>query len=252
MSERTRPGPRIDEELWTAALLSSDTEALIAAARNYLGPVRTPYDKRELVSRLAAFLRRPDSREGAVALLDLLDARIVGSLLVAGPLSEPELRSLFVGELPLFDLGIRVSNLLDRLLLFRFETGGRRYLAVNPILAEELGRAVLDPFLLFGAAAEGASAADGEAAQAAARSAADAGQEAREGLLDAETAAAFFLFLHHDCCLFYLQHHLFYHLFCLHLFCHLFFRWLDHHFFHLQSLDLNLSYPKLHLYISKL
>ncbi|HRY72372.1 MAG TPA: hypothetical protein P5165_04025 [Spirochaetia bacterium] len=235
MSERTRPGPRIDEELWTAALLSSDTEALIAAARNYLGPVRTPYDKRELVSRLAAFLRRPDSREGAVALLDLLDARIVGSLLVAGPLSEPELRSLFVGELPLFDLGIRVSNLLDRLLLFRFETGGRRYLAVNPILAEELGRAVLDPVLLFGAAAEGAQgpgAGEGLAAEAAPATGAAAhpaegvaapsagastdgdvaasgtaatrsaaaqakGLEPKDGLLDAEAATAFFLFLHH-------------------------------------------------------
>ncbi|MBL8967412.1 MAG: hypothetical protein JNG85_10395 [Spirochaetaceae bacterium] len=187
--------PRVDEELWTATLLASDTEALIGAARNYLGPVKTPYDKRELVQRLAAFLRRPDVREGVLALLDPLDARVLGGVLLAGPLLEAELRGLFAGELPLFDLGIRVANLLDRLLLFRFESGGRRLLAVNPLLAGDLAGAVLDPLLLFGA--EGSTmpvpAPGGEPDPAAAAAAA----EALAGAVDAKAAVAFFLFLEH-------------------------------------------------------
>ncbi len=171
---------------WEAALLSSDTEALIAAVRNYLGPVRTPYDKRVLVARLSAFLRREDTRKGVLALLDPLDARILGALLVAGPLAEPELRNLFSGELPLFDLGIRIANLLDRLIVFRWESAQGKLLAVNPLLAEPLAGVVLEAGIVFGLEREGgcfASPAEAEAARACA--------------VSAETALALFLCVYH-------------------------------------------------------
>lgn len=146
----------VDEALWEATLLSADSELLLGAARNYLGPVKTPYDKRDIAARLKAFLARAEVRRAVVELLDGLDARILASLFLLGPMPEAELRSLFEGELPLFDLGVRLANLQDRLLAFRFEQGGRRLLAVNPVLAEDLGPAVLDPTAVFGAA--GASA----------------------------------------------------------------------------------------------
>lgn len=142
--------PKVDEALWAASLLSADSELLLGAARNYLGPVRTPYDKREIVGRLAAFLRRPDVREAIVGLLDDLDARVLGIFWQLGPMPEAELRLLFEGDLPLFDLGIRVANLQDRLLLFRFEAGGRRLLGLNPVLAEDLGTVLADPSRVFG------------------------------------------------------------------------------------------------------
>lgn len=144
------PPIRVDEELWSSALLAADTELLLGAARNYLGPVKTPYDKREIVERLKAFLRRAEVRTAILALLDELDARILGSFFLIGPVPEVEIRTLFEGELPLFDLGIRLANLLDRLLLFRFESGGRRLLAPNPILADALAEVVLDPLSVFG------------------------------------------------------------------------------------------------------
>jgi hypothetical protein len=142
------PGPSAAD--WAGALLTSGTEGLIGAVRNYLGPVKTPYDKRELASRLEAFLRREETRASILSLLDALDARIIGSALLAGPCSEPALRELFVGEMPLFDLGLRIDNLLDRLILFRFQAGGRRLVAVNPILEADLRRITLDPELLLG------------------------------------------------------------------------------------------------------
>lgn len=147
---RPAAGPRVDEDFWASALLSVDTELLLGAARNYLGPVRTPYDKREIVGRLTAFLRKPEVREAIVSLLDRLDARVLASLFLLGPIPEGELRSLFEGELPLFDLGIRIANLQDRLLVFRFEFGGRRLLAPNPVLAEDLEAAVMDRAAVFG------------------------------------------------------------------------------------------------------
>lgn len=137
---------------WADALLTSGTEALLGAVRNYLGPVKTPYDKRNLVRRLETFLRRPESRASMLALLDELDAKILGTSLLVGPAQEQALKDLFLGELPLFELGIRLSNLLDRLLLFRYVREGRRLVAVNPLIAEELAVRVMDPIILFGSA----------------------------------------------------------------------------------------------------
>jgi len=155
----------VDEALWEATLLSADSELLLGAARNYLGPVKTPYDKRDIVARLRAFLARAETRRAVLDLLDGLDARILASLFLLGPMPEAELRSLFEGELPLFDLGVRLANLQDRLLVFRFEQGGRRLLAVNPVLAEDLRAVVLDLATVFGAGRAGGSSRSGRDGQ---------------------------------------------------------------------------------------
>ncbi len=162
------PPPRPSAADWSDALLTSGSEALLGAVRNYIGPVKTPYDKRDLVSKLEAFLRRAETRDSLLALLDRLDLKIIGSSLLMGPVPEQALKELFVGELPLFELGVRISNLLDRLLLFRYQVGGRRLVAVNPLLEEELRAIALDPVSLFEAAkpipASPGAAADAKAA----------------------------------------------------------------------------------------
>jgi hypothetical protein len=148
MSERSVPKPTATD--WSNALLTSGTEALLGAVRNYIGPIKTPYDKRDLVGSLEAFLRRTDTRDSLFTLLDPLDIRIIGSSLLLGSVPEQSLKDLFVGELPLFELGVRISNLLDRLLLFRYQSGGRRLVAVNPLLEGELQARVFDPEFFFG------------------------------------------------------------------------------------------------------
>jgi hypothetical protein len=135
---------------WSDALLMSGSEALLGAIRNYIGPIKTPYDKRDLVAKLEAFIRRADTRDSLLALLDPLDMKILGSSLLLGSVPEQALKELFSGELPLFELGVRVANLLDRLLLFRYQVGGRRLIAVNPILEEELSARALNLATIFG------------------------------------------------------------------------------------------------------
>lgn len=197
----------VDEALWHDALLSSDTETFLAAARNYLGPIKTPYDKREIVERLSSFFRKPEVKDAILSLLDELDAHILGVLLLVGPLSEFKLRQLFVGELPLFDLGIRIANLFDRFLIFRFESSGRRLIGVNPLIAPELDRVVLSAPLLFGPAqsAGGMAAADGApsgSAEDADKRRGMAGErvqpDASAGICDARAVVAAFVFLLHN------------------------------------------------------
>ncbi|MDA8424774.1 MAG: helicase-associated domain-containing protein, partial [Treponema sp.] len=209
------PGP----ETWRDALLTSGSEALLGAVRNYVGPVRTPFDKRDLAAKLEAFLRRSETQESLVALLDGPDVRLVGTALLLGPAPEHLLKELFEGELPLFDLGVRIANLYDRLILFRYQEGGRRLVAVNPLLAERLARAALTADALFGPQkgrrAGGDDRAGGEERRGDERrggkerrgderaegEAGSAGSDRREApaesACDAESALGFFLYLFH-------------------------------------------------------
>jgi hypothetical protein len=182
------PVPRPTAGDWSDALLMSDTEALLGAVRNYIGLVKTPYDKRDLVAKLEAFLRRSETRESLLALLDPLDMKILGSALLLGPVSEQALKDLFIGEIPLFELGIRVANLLDRLLLFRYTVGGRRLLAINPLIEKELKTRVLSIENILGRSAKMAGSVP---------AAAETGNSVPGIAVDAKAAVALFSYLFH-------------------------------------------------------
>jgi len=195
------PGPGT----WKDALLTSGSEALLGAVRNYIGPVRTPFDKRDLAGKLEAFLRRAETQESLIALLDGLDVRLVGTALLLGPAPEHLLKGLFEGELPLFDLGVRIANLYDRLILFRYQEGGKRLVAVNPLLAERLAQVALGADALFGppkegrgsGRAEGGGGSEEPADVAAGPPAPGRGEASSGAVCDAESALGFFLFLFH-------------------------------------------------------
>ncbi len=146
---RTSLRKRPDRDVWYSAMMTGDGEILLGTVRNYLGKIRTPYDKRTLVSRLESFFLRPETGEALVSLLDGLDIAILGTAWLAGPLPEEELKGFFLGELPLFELGLRIANLNDRLLLFRFQEGGKRLVALNPLIEQRLLPVILDPEYLL-------------------------------------------------------------------------------------------------------
>lgn len=125
---------------WRDALVAEDTEAFLAAVRNYLGPVPTPYNKHALLVRLEAFLKKAETGEAQAALLDSLDARILGALAAAGPCPEGFLRELFSDEYGPWEISLRLANLRDRLVLFRVPSPSGPVLAVTPALAPRLAR----------------------------------------------------------------------------------------------------------------
>ncbi len=135
MELKTLPAP-----VWRDALVAEDTEAFLSAVRNYLGPVPTPYNKHSLVARLEAFLKKPQTAEAQAALLDSLDALILGALAAAGPCPESFLRELFADERGPWEISLRLSNLRDRLVLFRAPGPAGPVLAVTPPLASRLAR----------------------------------------------------------------------------------------------------------------
>lgn len=127
-------------QAWRDALVAEDTEAFLSAVRNYLGPVPTPYNKHALVARLESFLKKADTAEAQAALLDSLDTLILGALAAAGPCPEGFLRELLADERGPWEISLRLSNLRDRLVLFRAPGSSGPVLAVTPALAPRLAR----------------------------------------------------------------------------------------------------------------
>ncbi|MBN2874612.1 MAG: hypothetical protein JXM71_05915, partial [Spirochaetales bacterium] len=131
---------------WRDALIVDKDDALIAAAKRWLGPVKTPFNKHELVARVESFLKRHDTTTAIIELLDRPDRRIVALSLFSGTIASGELVRLAAGD----DISEaaalrRIHSLKERLVLYSFQdsTGVERY-AVSPPLYEAL-QAALTP-----------------------------------------------------------------------------------------------------------
>lgn len=119
-------------EVFQSYLLDLDDESFFALMRNYLGPIKTPYNKHALIARLEELLSTEHTRERIVELIDDDDRRVIAAVRVLQPDSLTRL-SRFLGmsyEATLF----AVSNQRDRLILI--DGGGR--LQINPLLADVL------------------------------------------------------------------------------------------------------------------
>lgn len=130
---------------WRDALIIDRDDALIGGAKRWLGPVRTPFNKHELISQVESFLRRPETADAVVALLDGNDRRIVALALYSGTspdegLPVPELAKLATDE-PAFEAVAleRIRNLKERLVLYAYKgSRGRDRVAVAAPLLDRM------------------------------------------------------------------------------------------------------------------
>lgn len=69
---------------WRDGLIVDREDTLIGAAKRWLGPVKTPFNKHELIARLEAFLRKASTADAIVGLMDRVDRRLVALVLYSG------------------------------------------------------------------------------------------------------------------------------------------------------------------------
>ncbi len=132
---------------WRKALMAMPSEAFLDLMRAYLGGVRTPYRKDELIERLEATLRRGDAADRILSLVDESDATALSAaILLDGP-SREELADFL--ELEREEAAARIVNLEERLLLFEDPSPRGEALRPVPALADGLRRVAWEPALLF-------------------------------------------------------------------------------------------------------
>lgn len=134
---------------WRDALIVDRDDALIGAAKRWLGPVKTPFNKHELVAQVEAFLRKPATGDAIVGLLDRTDKLLIALAMysgttVHGGLPPAELARLAVDEQAFEASALeRIRNLKERLVLYAYRgPRGRDHVAIAPPLAERLALVV--------------------------------------------------------------------------------------------------------------
>jgi hypothetical protein len=133
-------------EHWKATLLTVSDSAFFEIMRNYLGDLRTPFNKHDLIARLDAFLRDESVTRGIASLIDAEEAKIVTAIAMLDGPTLAELHRFELGGGNYADLHYAILNLEDRLVIYEDEDGR---LWVTPHLAETLGGSVIHPGRLF-------------------------------------------------------------------------------------------------------
>lgn len=130
--------------------------------RNYLGELKTPFNKHDLIRALSRMLLKKENKEKALNLLDDDDIRLLSLISL---LEKPNIESLyeFTKDFYTFlELHNRITNLQERLLIFIEE---KKIIEISPVFYNELIAGYLDSTTMFPslqAAGSSSSAAAGE------------------------------------------------------------------------------------------
>lgn len=137
---------------FTQYLIGLPDPSFFAIVRNYLGAVKTPYNKHSLAQQLREFLAAPETMARIVALIDRTDARILSAVEVLGRPDLPRLERFLGAEVDGRPLREQLHNLLDRLILLREDHGGfAARFELNPLLARMLQEQVVSLALFVSA-----------------------------------------------------------------------------------------------------
>lgn len=141
---------------WREKLIADRDGLVIEAARRWLGPLKTPFNKHGLVSRLELYLARHEIRARMAALMDETDRLVAALLGRRGPLPEAYLERLLVagGAAPAA-AAARLRDLKARMVVYAYDEGKARLAELSPFLSGSLAGAPLE----LGQSAEGDAAA---------------------------------------------------------------------------------------------
>ncbi len=126
-------------------LLTLPDDAFFELIRNYLGPVKTPFNKHDLISQLMAFLKKDEIQDRILSLIDEDDAELLTVIWLLNEPTGEELFAFLEAERSFLQLHNELVNLEDRLLIYRDDDQIR----INPELRDRLLDGVIHPSTMF-------------------------------------------------------------------------------------------------------
>ena len=127
-----------EREEWKRLVLGLPDPEFFEIVRNYIGEVKTPFNKHELLDRLARLLGRHDVRERILELITPEDAEMLSAVWFLGSPSLEDVTALFDGKRPYLELHHHLINLEQRLLVLSDRSDKPVRLRLNPLLEETL------------------------------------------------------------------------------------------------------------------
>ena len=130
-----------DMGLWQEYISSLSDEKFFYIMRLYLGEIKTPYNKLRLIEQLASFLKNTENTKNIISFLDETDLKILTAVKIIPTLTQGKLISFFSDEYSFPELYSKISNLTERLLIFKTKSPNE-FFRINPLLENEI-----DPYL---------------------------------------------------------------------------------------------------------
>ncbi len=126
------------QEEWNTLIRSLPDPAFMEIMNNYLGGVETPYDKNDLLDKLAVRLTRHDYIKALQVSLGPTDLKILSAARWFGQASLQDLINLFGPFMAPAEIQNRLISLEERLLLFFRKAGGKPGYILSPLLPQEI------------------------------------------------------------------------------------------------------------------
>lgn len=139
-----------DIERWKKIIISLPEEVFFNIIRNYLGDVKTPFNKHSLINDLASFFKNEKNIEKIISLIDQDDATVLSALDVMGAVKLKTLYTLFEEKKSYYDFCLHLQNLEERMLVCTEETtDDYPLIIISPILEDVIREKVSSPWFLF-------------------------------------------------------------------------------------------------------
>ncbi|MBN1649651.1 MAG: helicase-associated domain-containing protein [Spirochaetales bacterium] len=128
---------------WKKIMLGLPDQDFFDIIRNYLGPVKTPFNKHTLIQKLVNFIEK--NRQIILSCIEEKDAAILSAIGLMETATSAALQQLFSAEKKYLELHLQLLNLEERLLVFRSDNIYR----LNPLFREYLAQHIISPSFLI-------------------------------------------------------------------------------------------------------
>ncbi len=123
---------------WESTLFQLPDTLFFEIVKNYLGPLKTPFNKHSIINTLIVFLQKEETQRRIITLLDDRDRELIYLVLTLGVITIDDVITFFKNERKYLDIHRHLINLEERLILYRNRETGPQEIRVNPLLIPAL------------------------------------------------------------------------------------------------------------------
>ncbi len=134
-------------EYWKKVMVALPDEEFFAIMRNYLGKLKTPFNKHTLIDDLADFLLRDETEKRILSMIDEEDALILTSIDFLSGTDIHELHDFLGSDRSFMSIHHILLNLEERLLIYRDSENGK--IKISPLFENLFKDKVFNTDLLF-------------------------------------------------------------------------------------------------------
>lgn len=141
MIERKQENPQVQKIIeWRETLSGMENQQFFSLIHLYLGEVKTPYNKQNLIEQLSSFIRKEENQNLIFNLLSENDILILNAIYFIQNCSQEKLSTFFSGTFSFAFLYETLINLEERLLIYKkIDSDNKTHCyKINPIIEKKL------------------------------------------------------------------------------------------------------------------